>query len=333
MFLHPEAVHAGMAWADPWTDAWKKHCPSSLHFSLPSVECISLCIHHFDGAACNWLAWSKRVKCVLACYEMGSFVHVAESCPVSAWPPNMLTNTFMQQYIFDILCSRVPGRLCAVLHQLSPGNGMHAWRLLCEWFQTGPLHENAECNGVNLSSAPTKDWKRGMPCEGPSDKMQVLADNNMHLHTDECMQHDDVSESTDATDASVPPPDVPASTDVCVCDSHVSGCIDTGVSSASTVMCVSDFDVVACTDTGVPSSFCGFVNSTCSDTEISTCTSPCMKQRIPCVLLHTKHHVEQCMHVSNTWVNDVHASMATSDMHALSPYAVEHFFTTALQTG
>ena len=118
-----------------------------------------------------------------------------------------------------------------------------------------------------------------------------------------------------------------------MCDSHVSGCIDTGVSSASTVMCVSDFDVVACTDTGVPSSFCGFVNSTCSDTEISTCTSPCMKQRIPCVLLHTKHHVEQCMHVSNTWVNDEHASMATSDMHALSPYAVEHFFTTALQTG
>ena len=142
VFLHPEAVHAGMVWADPWTDAWRKHCPSSLHNSLPSVECISLCIQHFDGAACNWLAWSKRVKCVLACYEMGSFVPVAESCPVSEWSQNMLTNTFMQQYIFDILCSRVPVRLCTVLHQLSPGNGMHAWRLLCEWFQTGVLHED-----------------------------------------------------------------------------------------------------------------------------------------------------------------------------------------------
>ena len=54
---------------------------------------------------------------------------------------------------------------------------------------------------MNLSSAPANDWKRAMPCEAPSDKMQVLADDCMHLHLDACMEHDDVGESTDATDA------------------------------------------------------------------------------------------------------------------------------------
>lgn len=326
MFLHPGVLYASMPWADPWADPWSRHCPSSLHPPLPSVECISLCIHHFDGAACSWLAWSERVKCVLACYELGSFLHVAESCTVSEWPQDMITNACMQQYMFDILCSRVPVRLCAVLHQLSPGNGMHAWRLLCEWFYTSAPHELGACDGSSLSRAPASAWERNTPCEAPSDKMQLLADDRMLLHFDECTEHDD----SESTDECVPDSDVAV---MCVSNSDVAECTDASVPNAGTVMCVSGSDVVECTDTCVSSSFCGLVHSTSSDKESRKYASAYCRQPITCDLQHTKHDVEQFMQPSNMCMHHAHASMATLDMRTCSPYAVKHFFTTALQTG
>ena len=271
---------------------------------------------------------------MLACYELGSFLHVAESCTVSEWPQDMITNAHMQQYMFDILCSRVPVRLCAVLHQLSPGNGMHAWRSLCEWFYTSAPHELGACDGSSLSRAPASAWERNTPCEAPSDKMQLLADDRMLLHLDECTEQGDVTESMHEC---VHVSDVPESTNACVLDCDVAGSTNTCV-LASYVgegphTCVYDSVVAESTDACVPDSECCPVLPACSSSEHGIHASPHLLQRLLCDSQPIKLHVGLPMRVPDKGMHHVDASKQVLGMHALYPFAVKHFFTTALQTG
>ena len=125
--LHSSGEHA----SDPPAEAPPLN-PADI---LPRPENILKLIKDFSGNAEDWMHWKTRLVSVFSIYNIAVFLQEAESVPSGDWKLSLVKERAILGYIFNILILVVDPETQVLIRHGCDGNGMMAWKILCERFQ------------------------------------------------------------------------------------------------------------------------------------------------------------------------------------------------------